>query len=87
MRLRPIGERVVVKPKEAEEKTKSGIYIPESAQEKNNEGTIVALGTAKDFPVKVGDHVLFEKFTGTELEVDGEKYIIFQMKDIIGVLE
>ncbi|MFP4111510.1 MAG: co-chaperone GroES [Candidatus Woesearchaeota archaeon] len=87
MKLRPIGNRVVVKPKKVEEKTKSGIYIPESAQEKNQEGKVVALGTAEKIPVNVGDHILYEKYSGTEITVDDEKYLIIEVKDIIGLLE
>lgn len=86
MKLKPIGDRVLIKPKEVETKTKSGIYIPESAQEKNQEGEIVALGTAKDFPVKVGEIVLYEKYAGTDLDYEDAKYVILNTKDIIGVV-
>lgn len=87
MKFRPIGERVLVKPKQKEEKTESGIYIPESAQEQNNEGEVVALGTGKDMPVAVGDYILFEKYSGKEITVDGDSYLILSTKDIMGVLE
>jgi chaperonin GroES len=87
MKFRPIGDRVVIKPKEVEEKTKAGIYIPDSAKEKNQEGIVVALGTEKDIPVKIGDVVLFEKYSGTELTIDNEKFLIVQKKDIIGIFD
>lgn len=87
MKLKPIGNRVVIRPKKAENKTKSGIYIPETAQEKNQEGEIVALGTEKEFPVKVGDYVLFEKYSGNEMTVGEEKYLIMETKDIIALIE
>lgn len=86
MELRPIGDRVLIKPKESETKTKSGIYIPESAQEKSQEGEIVALGTATDFPVKVGDIVMYERYSGTELTRSDVKYLILPVKDIIAII-
>jgi chaperonin GroES len=87
MKFKPIGDRVVIKRKEVEEQTKSGIYLPESARKDSFQGTIVAVGTSPNIPVKVGDKIVYEKFVGNELEIDGDKLIIMEVKDIIGILE
>jgi chaperonin GroES len=86
MNIKPIGERVVVKPSETEEKTVSGIYIPDSAKEKQNSGEIVAVGKIEDEEIKVGDKVLYSKYAGTEVEFDGDKYIILEKNDILAVI-
>jgi chaperonin GroES len=87
MKLQPIGDRIVVEPKPKEEVTKSGIYIPDTAQEKNSEGTVVALGQAKEFPVKIGDYILFDQYSGTELTIDDKTFVVVSVKDIIGILK
>jgi chaperonin GroES len=86
MKQKPLKDRVLVKPHEAEEKTASGIYIPESAQEKPQRGTVVAVGEGKkDEPmtVKVGDVVLYGKYSGTEIKIDGTDYLIMREDDIL----
>jgi chaperonin GroES len=86
MKQKPLKDRVLVKPHEAEEKTASGIYIPESAQEKPQRGTVVAVGDGKkDEPmtVKVGDVVLYGKYSGTEIKIDGTDYLIMREDDIL----
>jgi chaperonin GroES len=86
IKQKPLKDRVLVKPHEAEEKTASGIYIPESAQEKPQKGTVVAVGSGKkDEPmtVKVGDVVLYGKYSGTEIKIDGEDYMIMREDDIL----
>jgi chaperonin GroES len=93
--FRPLHDRVVVKRVKEEEKTKGGIIIPETAQEKPQEGEIVAVGPgARDedgeriaLDVKVGDRILFGKWSGTEVKIDGEDLLIMKESDIMGVIE
>lgn len=95
MNIRPLHDRVVVKRMEEERTTASGIVIPDSATEKPSRGKILAAGTGKvtdsgeirALDVKVGDHVLFGKFAGTEIKIDGEELLIMREDDIIGVFE
>ena len=95
MALRPLHDRVVVKRVKEEEKTKGGIIIPETAQEKPQEGEVVAVGPgARDedgervaLDVKVGDRILFGKWSGTEVKIDGEDLLIMKESDIMGVIE
>ena len=87
--IKPLADRVVIEPKEAETKTASGIFIPDTAKEKPQQGTIVAAGPGKkDEPmeVKVGDEVLYGKYAGTEVTVDGKKYLIVKQPDILAIL-
>ena len=86
--IRPLGERVVVKPAPAEEKTASGIIIPDSAKEKPQQGTIISVPTEKDSPVtvKAGDVVLYGKYAGTEITHEGEDYLIMSQNDILAVI-
>ncbi|MGM5630258.1 co-chaperone GroES [Apibacter raozihei] len=87
--IRPLADRVVVEPAAAETKTASGIIIPDSAKEKPQEGVIVAVGTGKkDEPltVKVGDKVLYGKYSGTELKLDGKDYLIMRESDILAIV-
>ncbi len=86
IKQKPLKDRVLIKPHEAEVKTASGIYIPESAQEKPQRGTVVAVGSGKkDEPmtVKVGDVVLYGKYSGTEIKINGEDYLIMKEDDIL----
>ncbi|ABK62466.1 molecular chaperone GroES [Clostridium novyi A str. 4552] len=94
MRIKPLGDRVVIKRLEAEEKTKSGIVLPGSAKEKPQEAEIVAVGPGglvdgKEvrMEVKVGDKVLFSKYSGTEVKLDGEEYTILRQNDILAIVE
>lgn len=87
--IKPLADRVVIEPKEAETQTASGLYIPDKAQEKPQQGTVVAAGPGKkDEPmeVKVGDVVLYGKYSGTEVTVDGKKYLIARQSDILAVI-
>jgi chaperonin GroES len=92
--LSPLGDRVIVKPSEAEEKTKGGIILPDTAKEKPIEGTIVATGPGKTtddgkvvkLGVKVGDKVLYGKYSGTEVTVEGEEYLIMRESDIFAII-
>jgi len=87
--IKPLADRVVIEPKEAETKTAGGLYIPDTAKEKPQQGTVVAAGPGKkDEPmeVKVGDTVLYGKYSGTEVTVDGNKYLIVRQSDILATL-
>ncbi len=87
--IKPLADRVVIKAAEAETKTAGGIIIPDTAKEKPQKGTVVAVGPGKkDEPttVKVGDSVLYGKYSGTELNVDGQEYLIMRESDIYAIL-
>jgi chaperonin GroES len=94
LKLNPLADRVVVKAAEAEEKTKGGIILPDTAKEKPVEGTIVAAGPGKisdngelvKMAVKVGDKVLYGKYSGTEVTIDGEEYLIMRESDIFAII-
>lgn len=89
MKIRPLADRVIVQPAAAETKTASGIIIPDTAQEKPQRGTIVAVGNGKpDEPmtVKVGDHVLYGKYAGTEFKYEGADYLIMRESDIFAII-
>lgn len=89
MNIKPLADRVLIQPAAAEDKTASGIIIPDSAKEKPLKGTVVAVGKGtkdEDMVVKVGDIVLYGKYAGTELELDNEKYIIMRQSDILAVI-
>ncbi len=92
--VKPLGERVVVKPIAKEEVTKSGIVLPDTAKEKPQEGTVVAIGSGRmlddgrrvPLEVKEGDRVLFAKYAGTEFKMDDEELLILSEKDILGIV-
>ncbi|WP_166920776.1 co-chaperone GroES [Thermonema lapsum] len=87
--IKPLADRVVVEPLPAEEKTKAGIIIPDTAKEKPQEGVVVAVGPGKkDEPmtVKVGDRVLYGKYAGTEIQIDGKEYLIMRESDIYAIV-
>lgn len=89
MNLKPIADRVIVRPAAAEETTKGGIIIPDTAKEKPQRGEIVAVGTGKkDEPmtVKPGDKVLYGKYAGTEINIDGEEYLMMRESDIFAII-
>lgn len=91
--LKPIGDRVVVKPEPEEIKTKSGIVLPDSAKEKPSEGTVVAVGSGKildngqkvPMEVKIGDKIIYSKYGGTEVKIEGEEYMILSERDILAI--
>jgi chaperonin GroES len=95
MKIRPLQDRVIVKRVEEEEKTKGGIIIPDSAKEKPMEGEVVAVGKGKvlengtklDMSVKVGDRILFSKYAGNEVKIDGVEHLIMREDDILGIIE
>jgi chaperonin GroES len=91
--IKPLGDRVVVKPQPAEEKTASGLFIPDTAKEKPQKGTIVAVGPGRvengnkiDMTVKEGDTVLYGKYSGTEIELDSDDLLIMRETDILGIV-
>lgn len=95
MKIRPLQDRIIVKRIKEEEKTKGGIIIPETAKEKPSEGEIVAVGKGKvlengtvlPLDVKVGDRILFSRYGGTEVKIEGEEHLIMREDDILGVIE
>ena len=89
MNIKPLADRVLIKPAPAEENTVGGIIIPDSAKEKPLKGEIVAVGNGtkdEEMVVKPGDTVLYGKYAGTELELDGEKYLIMRQSDVLAIL-
>jgi len=95
MKIRPLQDRVIVKRIEEEEKTKGGIIIPDTAKEKPQEGKVIAVGKGKlsdegklmPLDVKVGDKILFGKYSGSEVKLNGEEHLIMREDDILGVVE
>lgn len=87
--IKPLGDRVLVEPQEAEVKTSGGIFIPDSAQEKPQKGKIIAVGSGTkdvEMEVKAGDIVLYGKYAGTELQFDGKDFLIMRQSDILAVI-
>jgi chaperonin GroES len=95
MKIRPLQDRVIVKRLKEEEKTKGGIIIPDSAKEKPQEGKVIAVGKGKvtedgkviPLDVKAGDRILFGKYSGTEVKIEGEEHLIMKEEDILGIIE
>jgi chaperonin GroES len=95
MKIRPLHDRVIVKRMEGEEKTKGGIIIPDTAKEKPVEGKVIAVGSGKvlengkkvPLQLKAGDRILFGKYSGTEVKIDGEEHLIMREDDIIAIVE
>ncbi len=94
-KIRPLQDRIIVKRVEEEEKTKGGIIIPDTAKEKPLEGKVLAVGNGKvledgkvrPLDIKVGDRILFSKYSGTEVKIDGEEHLILREDDVLGVIE
>jgi len=95
MKLKPLADRVIVKQSDAEEKTASGILLPDSAKEKPTKGKVISVGPGKlddkgkrmEIGLRAGDTVYYGKYSGTDVEVDGTKYVILRESDVLGVLE
>ncbi len=87
MKIVPLGERVLLKAKEAETKTAGGLFIPQTAQEKTQFATVVAIGDDENIKVKVGQTVLHDKYAGTQIKDNGENYLIVNSGDILAVIE
>ncbi|MFA6135292.1 MAG: co-chaperone GroES [Phycisphaerae bacterium] len=94
-KIRPLGEKVLIKRLEAEEKTRGGIVLPDTAKEKPQKGTVLAVGDGKlledgkraAFQVKKGDKVLFASYAGTEIKVDGEEYMLMDESDVLAIMD
>lgn len=94
MNLKPLEDRVVVKPVQQEERTKGGIVLPDTAKERPQEGTVLAIGPGRvlengqrvPMTVKVGDRVLYSRYGGTEIKIDGEEYLILSERDIMAIM-
>jgi chaperonin GroES len=95
MKIKPLQDRIIVKRLEEEEKTKGGIIIPDAAKEKPQEGKVIAVGAGKilengtklALDVKVGDKILFGKYSGTEIKIEGDEFLMMREDDILGVIE
>ncbi|WP_418791672.1 co-chaperone GroES [Phosphitispora sp. TUW77] len=95
MKVKPLADRILVKPLAAEEKTASGIVLPDTAKEKPQQGEVLAVGTGKllengqkvDLEVKVGDKVIYSKYAGNEIKIDGEECMIMSERDILAIVE
>jgi len=95
MKVQPLGDRVLVKPREEKEVKKGGIIIPDTAKEKPQEGEVIAVGKGKiteggkliPLDVKPGDKVLYGKYSGTEVKIDGKEYVVMHQEDIFGIIE
>ena len=87
MKIIPLGDRVLIKIAESEEKTKGGLFIPQTAQEKTQTGTVSAVGDDNDaIKVKVGQKVMYDKYAGTNIKIDGEDYLIVKANEIIAIV-
>lgn len=95
IQVRPLGDRVIIKPLPQEEKTKGGIYLPDTAKEKPQQGEVMAVGKGRitdegkkiEMEVKVGDKVLYGKYSGTEIKLEGEEYLIVKESEILGIVD
>ncbi len=95
MNLKPLGDRIVVKVVSQEGKTKGGIVLPDTAKEKPQEGEVLAVGSGKvlengqklPLEVKIGDRIIFSKYAGTEVKIDGEELVIFSERDVLAIIE
>lgn len=95
MKIRPLQDRIIVKRVEEEEKTKGGIIIPDTAKEKPLEGKVIAVGNGKiledgkvrPLDIKAGDRILFTKYAGTEVKIEGDEHLILREEDVLGVIE
>lgn len=87
MTLQPLGDRVLIKVEAAEEKTKGGLYIPQNAQEKTQMASVVAIGDDETIKVKAGDKVMYDKYAGTAVKIDGEEHLVVRFTDLIAVVK
>lgn len=94
MSLRPLGDKIILKVVETEEKTASGILLPDSAQEKSQEAEVVAVGPGREIDnvkevmeLKVGEHILFSKYSGTEIKYDGQDLLVISQREVLAVIE
>jgi chaperonin GroES len=83
LKIQPLGTRVVIKTLEGQSQTASGLYIPETAKEKPQTGQVLAVGDSEDVKLKIGEKVLFAKYTGTEFKLDGQDYLLMECSDVL----
>ena len=86
MAVKPLGVRVLLKVAELETTTKGGLVIPQTAQEKTQEGDVVAIGDSEEIKVKVGDRVIYDKYAGTQIKIDNEEHLVIKTEDILAVI-
>ena len=86
MTVKPLGDRILVKLEKEDENTSSGLYIPETAQEKTQIGAVVAVGDDEEIKVKNGDRVMYDKYSGTTIKIDSEDHLILSMGDVLAVV-
>ena len=87
MKIKPLNDRVLVKVKLEDEKTTGGIYIPQTAQEKTQQGEVLAVGDSEEIKVKAKDIIIYDKYAGTSIKVDGEEQLILKAQDILAIVE
>lgn len=87
MKVKPLDDRVLLKVAPPEEKTKGGIYLPQTAQEKTQEGIVVEIGDSESINVKVGDRVIYDKYAGTSIKIDEEEHLLLRITDILAIVE
>lgn len=90
MKIKPLEDRILVKNDAAETKTASGLYIPEGAQEKTQTAKVIEVGPGTEeekISVKIGDHIMYDKYAGTQIKIDGEDYLVLRMSDVIAIIE
>ena len=86
MAIKPLSDRILVKSVTVETKTAGGIYIPETAQEKTQEAIVVAIGDSEDIKVKAKDRIIYDKYAGTTIKIDGEEHMIIKMDDVLAIV-
>ncbi|MFP4460987.1 MAG: co-chaperone GroES [Thermotogota bacterium] len=87
MRIKPLGDRVLIKPISEEKRTEGGLVLPDTSKEKPQKAEVIAIGKLEDVDLNVGDRVIFSKYAGTEIKIDGEDYILIDSGDILGLIE
>ncbi|NQT58546.1 MAG: co-chaperone GroES [Bacteroidetes bacterium] len=87
MKIKPLSDRVLVKVEEVEEKTASGIFIPQTAQEKTQIASVIEIGDDEEIKVKIGDKIMYDKYAGTTIKVDGFDHLLLRMTDILAIIE
>ncbi len=87
MRIKPLGDRVLIKPITEEKRTEGGLVLPDTSKEKPQKAEVIAVGKLEDVDLNVGDRVIFSKYAGTEIKIDGEDYILIDSGDILGLIE
>jgi len=87
MRIKPLGDRVLIKPITEEKRTEGGLVLPDTSKEKPQKAEVIAIGKLEDVDLNVGDRVIFSKYAGTEIKIDAEDYILIDSGDILGLIE